>query len=349
MMKKVWIIGLSVFVLYNIVSLFITHLVYTNNFVRHDRPADDTHAFLRVSDIDAYPRELVSFKSEDNDLSGYLYHQENAHALVVIVHGLGGGADSYLPHMKWFYDEGFSVFMFDATGSFDSEGDSTKGFPQILIDLDYALDFVKTLDDVNALDIVLFGHSWGGYAVLNSPHLSDDIKAIVSVSAPSNANAMIYEQAEKSLGFFVHFQKPYLALYQRLIFNENARYDGIDAINKYDIPTFLIHGNEDAMVDINGSAAIARKDEINSSIFEWLIIDSIGKNNHNHLLKSDQAITYIDYLNTTYIDLYNEHNGQIPEDLRSAFYEQVNRNLAQELDEALMQQIKTFYLNALSQ
>lgn len=347
-MKKIIIGIVSLLIVFSIISMGITHFVYSNNFSRHDTPSDDTHAFLRVSDIDAYPREEVTFNSNENVLKGYVYHQDNAHALVVIVHGLGGGSDSYLAHMRWFFDEGFSVFMFDATGSYGSEGDSTNGFPQILIDLEYALDYIKTHEAIKDLDLLLFGHSWGGYAALNSPHLSSDVKAIVSVSAPSNASDMIYEQAEKSLGFFIHFQKPFLNLYQRMRFNEYATLDGIDAVNTHNVPLFIIHGSQDEMVDINGSAAMARKDEVTADTFEWLIIEGEGKNNHTQLLKSDAAITYIESLNTTYRALYNEYNGMIPTDIRSDFYNSVNRDLTQELDEALMQQIKTFYLNALS-
>lgn len=347
-MKKI-IIGLStLFIVFSLISMGITHGVYSNNFTRHNTPSDDTHAFIRVSDIENYPREEVTFNSNDFALKGYIYHQDNAHALVVIVHGLGGGADSYLAHMRWFFDEGFSVFMFDATGSYKSEGDSTQGFPQILIDLDHALDFIKTHETLSDLDLLLFGHSWGGYAALNSPHLSSDVKAIVSVSAPSNAKDMIIEQAEKSLGLFIHFQKPFLSTYQAMRFNKYANYDGIEAVNTHNVPLFIIHGSHDEMVDINGSAAMARKDEISVDIFEWLIIEGEGKNNHTQLLKSDAAITYIESLNTTYRALYDEYNGMIPTDIRSDFYNSVDRDLAQELDEALMQQIKAFYLNALS-
>ncbi|MFW5864690.1 MAG: alpha/beta hydrolase, partial [Candidatus Izemoplasmataceae bacterium] len=322
--------------------------VYSGNFSRHNRPEDDTHAYLRVSDVSSYPRETLTFKSGDNALKGYLYHQENAHALIVIVHGLGGGADSYLAHMKWFFDEGFSVFMFDATGSYDSEGDSTMGFPQILIDLDYALDEIKSMDEVSELDLLLFGHSWGGYAALNSPHLSEDVSAIVSVSAPSNAFDMINEQVKSTLGIYAYVQSPYLNIYQRYRFNKYASLDGIDAINTHNVPTFLIHGSHDEMVDITGSAAIARIDEINISLFDYLIIEEAGKNNHNHLLKSDAAITYIESINQDYKTIYDTYNGQIPTEIKSAFYQSVDRELVQELDETLMQAIKAFYLNALT-
>lgn len=69
---------------------------------------------------------MVSFKSGDNNLRGYLYGQGQDQGLVVVAHGLGGGADSYLPQITYFVDQGWRVFAYDATGSFDCEARQLK-------------------------------------------------------------------------------------------------------------------------------------------------------------------------------------------------------------------------------
>lgn len=58
--------------------------------------------------------------------------------------------------------KGYDVFAYDATGNDESEGNSVKGVPQFLIDLDYAIQFVKQTPDFDGSPIVLFGHSLGG-------------------------------------------------------------------------------------------------------------------------------------------------------------------------------------------
>lgn len=345
--RKILMMFIIFVVMFCIISMGVTHFVYSGNFERVERPSDDTHAFLLVEDVLDYPREKVQFVSQKNTLQGYLYHQENAAALVVIVHGLGGGADSYLPHMKWFFDEGFSVFMFDATGSYDSEGNTTNGFPQILIDLENALDYLNQNEKTKDLDVVVFGHSWGGYAAINSPNLSDNVKAIISVSAPSNANDMIFEQAQKQLGFFTYLQKPFLELYQSVRFGKYASYDGIEAINQSNIPTMLIHGSEDEMVDISKSAAMSKKEDISIDTLVTIIVESEGSNNHNFVLRSENAITYIESVNKTYKAIYEEYNGEVPKEIRSDFYNNIDRELAQELSEVIMSQIKAFILSAI--
>lgn len=49
----------------------------------------------------------------------------------MVVHGLGGGADSYLPEIQYFLDQGWSVFAYDATASYSSEGEAARGFPRL--------------------------------------------------------------------------------------------------------------------------------------------------------------------------------------------------------------------------
>lgn len=347
-MKKIILILVSVLIVGIITSIGVTHVTYMKNFPRFDRPLEDEHAYLTESHIGDYPREEVSFVSGDNTLQGYLYQRGDAKALVVIVHGLGGGADSYLSHMKWFYDEGFSVFMFDATGTYDSEGSSTLGFPQIIIDLEHALDYVSSHEELKTLDFLLFGHSWGGYAVLNSPHVSDKVQAIVSVSAPASANDMIGEQIDKSMGIFSELLKPMNVLYQSLRFSSYAKYDGIKAINEYNIPTMLIHSRVDKLVGIDASAAVNRQEEITSDKVQILILENIART-HNHILKSEAALDYVDTLNEEYRQVFDTYDGEVPEEIRTEFYQSVDRYLAQELDASIMGKILAFYLNVLEE
>lgn len=138
--RKFRILGLSIigFVLiFSILSMIVVSIIYNGQFPRYDRHDSTITAGLRYEDLETvYPRSLVSFKSGNNTLQGYIYGQNQNQGLVVVAHGLGGGADSYLSQITYFVDQGWQVFAYDATGSFDSEGKTTKGFPQALIDLE---------------------------------------------------------------------------------------------------------------------------------------------------------------------------------------------------------------------
>jgi len=334
---------LAAVLLFMLISLVATKIVYDKQFPRYDRPDPFTTAQLRYSDIEAdYARRLVSFHSGDNLLQGYIYGVDNTRGLMVIAHGLGGGADSYLPHIKHFVDQGLRVFAYDCTGSYDSEGKTTRGFPQSVVDLQAALTFVAAQPDLSSLPLVLFGHSWGGYAVANVLNYPHDIKGVISVSGVNTAIDIIIEQGHFFMGGFIYSQFPFLWLYQRMLYGKVASFDAVTALNATGVPALIIHGMADELVAYDGSALIARKDEITNPHVSFVTLDKPGRDGHNNLFKSDAAASYIDGINREYRKLYDTYDGQIPYELKRSFYDGIDRFLVQDLDTDLMQVIDRF-------
>lgn len=135
-MKRVnWVLLglLGVVLVYGVVSMVIVAVVYGGQFPRYDRPDMSVSAGLRYEDIEAdYPRDLVSFKSGDNLLQGYVYGSGQDRGLVVLAHGIGGGADSYLSQISYFVDQGWCVFAYDASLK-GSEAIFESGVPVLVI------------------------------------------------------------------------------------------------------------------------------------------------------------------------------------------------------------------------
>lgn len=340
------IIGLIL--LFSIISIVVAKFVYDGQFPRYDRPDETITANLKYIDIESdYPRELLSFESGNNQLQAYVYGQNQEQGLVVLAHGLGGGADSYLPQITYFVDQGWRVFAYDATGSFDSEGETTRGFPQSLLDLDAALTFIDTQKEFENLPIFLFGHSWGGYAVANILHYDHDITAVASVAAPNSAMEMILEQGQRMMGGFIKTQRPYLWLYQRLLFGKAVSLNTVDAINGSNIPVLIVHGTEDEMVNYNGSSIISNRGNINNPNVSFLSISESGRNGHENLFRSKAALAYIDEMNISYKELYDYYQENIPYEVRQEFYSEIDRTLAQDINRNLMDEINAFYEKAL--
>jgi len=351
--EKVKILSLSFIgfvLLFSIISMIIVSIVYNGQFPRQERHDSTITAGLRYEDIEAeYPRSLVDFRSGNNTLQGYIYGSNRDQGLVVVAHGLGGGADSYLSQITYFLDKGWSVFAYDATGSFDSEGKTTKGFPQALIDLDAALDYINLQREFDDLPILLFGHSWGGYAVANILHYDHKIAAIATVSGANSAMEMIMEQGRSMMGPFIDIQHPFLWLYQSILFGKTASLNAVDAINRSSIPVLIIHGTEDEAVAYKGSSIISKMDKIINPNTEAISISELGKNGHNNLFRSDKSITYIDEINIEYRKLYDSHNQNIPYEIKQDFYSKIDRFLAQDINEGLMGEINDFFMKSLGE
>ena len=158
---------------YLICSVAAVQVMNAALFGRADEPDGLT---VRYADVAAdYPRQTVTFSSGSAQLTGWLYPAEDAAALVVIAHGLGADAEVYLPETMHFVDSGYSVLTYDATGTGASGGSGTRGLAQSALDLDAAL----TRAEQEGLPILLFGHSWGGYAAAAVLGGSHDVTASV--------------------------------------------------------------------------------------------------------------------------------------------------------------------------
>ena len=252
-------------------------------FRRIERP--ERSDYLQFKDVkDEYSPELIKFSSGENRLQGYLLGEENTKGLVVVVHGLGGGAEGYLADILYFVTQGYQVFAYDNTGYHMSEGKNSVGLPQAVEDLHAALNFVEGEMRFENLPVYLFGHSWGGYsvgAVLNFAH---KVKAVVSVSGFSNPNKMIFEWAKRLMGVFAYVMAPFVYLHQRVLFGKKLDITAVDGINKADIPILLVHGNADKTVRIDGSAIISCKEEITNSKVQYLLWEKENQNGHMDIL-----------------------------------------------------------------
>ncbi|TCT17208.1 alpha-beta hydrolase superfamily lysophospholipase [Natranaerovirga pectinivora] len=334
--------------IFSIISMIVVKFIYDGQFPRYDRHDETITASLRYTDIQKeYPRRLVDFKSGDNRLQGYVYGESNDQGLIVVVHGLGGGADSYLPQIAYFVDQGWQVFAYDATGSFDSEGKTTKGFPQGLIDLDAALSHIDQQPQFNNLPILLFGHSWGGYAVTNILNFDHNISGVVSVSGVNSPLEIIMEQGKRMMGSFIYSQRPYLWLYQRMLFGDVASLSAVNGINESNIPVLIIHGTDDEMVEYNGSSIISKGDKITNPNVKAISISNQDRNGHNNLFRSENAIEYINIINAEYRKIYENYEQNIPYEVKQEFYSGIDRTLAQDLDLELMNEIQRFLLESL--
>lgn len=253
-MRKVLIIVLCFFAAIIFVVIPVLTVVTYNGYFGKRFETDEALAYS-VSDFQGLRVQECSFSSNNGQiLAGYKYSkedQEDIKGVVVLAHGIGvGGQNSYMDAAYRFASGGYLVFAYDATGNDKSEGDSVEGLPQGVIDLDYALRYVKQDDEYKDLPIVLFGHSWGGYSVGNVLNCHPDVEAAVIVAGFDRSYDMIESQGESIMGPFINIFMPYISLYERLKFGEYAAYSALDGFENSDAGIMIIHSRDDYVVPI---------------------------------------------------------------------------------------------------
>ena len=133
---KVWKIIIVSFILFIALSYLITKAVYVMCFPRYDEVVNIPGELQMM----VAARQPVEFYSGANILRGHLYGDGNSLGIVIVAPGFRASEDDYLWQINSFQEYGWDVLSFDTTGSCTSEGNSSVGFSQELLDLNAALD-----------------------------------------------------------------------------------------------------------------------------------------------------------------------------------------------------------------
>lgn len=344
MKKKLKIILCIFLALYLVGSVIATHVIFALEFVRVDAP--EYSGFLQYGDVDC-PRREISFLSGENRLTGWVYGEENNAGLVVMAHGLGSTAESYLAQTVWFVEQGYRVLTYDATGSGASEGTDTVGLSQSVLDLDAALTYAESDETLRGLPVLLFGHSWGGYAVAAVLEYDHDVTACVSVSGYDTPMDLMCETAYNYCGPIAYAGYPFLLAHQWVLFGSAANRSAADSISATDIPVLIVHGSEDGTIRADGAGLIAHREKITNPNVEFLLLEG---EDHLSLLRphTTQYTEYVNRINADYQALYDWYDGAIPDEIKAQYYSQVDKSITGGVYEPLMERINDFYTESLT-
>lgn len=328
-------------------SLLFIHTLYGKNFPRYDKP--EYVGYLEFSNVPDYAHQVVKFPSGKNSLTGYIFGEENTKGLVVVAPGRGEGVERYLPTIMYFVDHGWRVFSFDYTGTYSSGGDNSVGLPQSRIDLEAALVYLESNSTLSSLPVMLWGHSWGGYAVTAIMKDHSDISAVASISGFNSPAGLMDEYVRAQSGALGYILYPFEWLYQALRFGRSAMATAVDGINSTDTPVMVIHGSADDSIFYNGASIITRRGQITNPHVFYRTCDKPNHNGHKDLLLSEAAVQYINQKNQEYQGLIDRYDGVIPANIRAEFYAGVDRFRTSEVNADLMNEINNFFESALPQ
>lgn len=337
------VIACIIAVFFLIVMPVMTLIVYHDNFGERYETAE--WMAYSVSDFEGLRVEECSFTSNNGQLlAGYKYSKEtkDIKGVVVIAHGLGGGGhNTYMDIADYFTSDGYLVFAYDATGNDRSEGDSVEGLPQGVIDLDYALRYVKQADEYKELPIMLFGHSWGGYSVGNVLNRHPDVKAAVIVSGFDRSSDMIESQGREILGPAIKIFLPYVSLYERLKFGKYASYSAIGGFDSSEAGVMVLCSKDDTTVPPEFGYDKFYEAYGDSPRFRFTKYEDRG---HNYIYYSEAAKDYRDRLNKEYTAYVEANGGEYNAEIRAEFMEEnLDKSKCYEFDYELMEQISGFY------
>lgn len=324
-----------------VIMPLLTRAIYEANFGHRYETA--THMRFEVSDFPGLEMQECSFPSNNGQmLAGYMYSKGGEpQGVIVMAHGIGGGHNTYMDLANYFASNGFLVFAYDATGNDRSEGNSMAGIPQGVIDLDYAIQYVKESDAYRGLPIGLFGHSWGGYSVGAVLAAHPDVKAAVIVAGFDTSLEMFELEGSREAGSAIEMFMPYVALIEQIRFGKDATASVMNGFESSNAAIMVIGSDADEMV--SGEIGIDKFEEAygGDSRFEFIRYPDRG---HNDIVNTLEAQAYKEQVRKDYQDYLTSTRAEDTPETKAAFYAQhVDESRYNELDTELMDQIVQFY------
>lgn len=297
------------------------------------------------------PRITFSFPSGRWQLQGYFYPCQDAKAMVVVCHGMHSGADDYIPFIEYFVHNGFAVFTYDCQGTYASEGDSTVGMCTPLVNLDHALNYIERHKQLSQYPLFLFGHSWGGYAATAVLSIHKKVRGCAAVAPFNSGYTLFVEKGEQYMAPFsdmlkFDFPEDFLNTYQKLLFQDYTKYNGVDGINSTDIPVYIAHGNRDFVISFNHQSIISHRAEIRKKNVTYYI-GTDTQAGHNTILHSLRAVAYQEKVEKDLKRLKKELDRDLTQEELTEFCNSVDHRLYSEVNTEMMQEIVNMYHKAL--
>ena len=189
------------------------------------------------------PIEFFTTKGEKVFGGVYYYPDYKTGKTVVFSHGLGGGYYNYMKEIETLCKNGYRVVAYDNLGCFNSDGESIKCVTQAIDTLKRVIEILSKDDRFINYDLILFGHSWGAFAIGNYLNFTknDRIKKAVLLS-PFNS---IADLSESMLGKGDYTE---IINYEKGFYPEYAESTVSSGIKSGKAKTLVIQSTDDVII-----------------------------------------------------------------------------------------------------
>ncbi len=314
--KKIILILIFLFALFFIIPMTTTIGIHSYYFGGRTEYENTYYEYLTSKNSD-FTREEITFDSYDNELTGFFYSQKNVteyKALLVWVHGMNVSHENYMSEYNYLTSLGYLIFAYDNTGVNYSEGSRLKGLSQSPLDLQVALNCLYDLEKYNDLKTILIGHSWGGFSVcaVNELELKKEVDGIISLSGFWKNINVVIDIGEYYVGGIVNLLKPYLILYEKILFNEYSSINGIDGLKNTSCDVLIVQSKDDVIVQYENNYLVYKEEFKNENRFTFIEYDDFG---HNITIEKDAYDRIHDIMHYEYTPELDLERNQLIEKL----------------------------------
>lgn len=213
-----------------------------------NRLDNDGSVFLfDYTDFEGLNKDHHSFISDTGArLDGGFYYYDNPKAdkLVVFDHGMGVGHRPYMREIETICKAGYLVYSYDHEGTANSEGKNIRGLTGSLRDLNMALNAIKETEYYEGREVIVIGHSWGGFSTKNIAAFHPDVKKVIPISGLSSLECamshIVPDFMKSARRAIIAFEEAMNPGYSTISARDSIRNSGVKAL--------ICHSSDDLMV-----------------------------------------------------------------------------------------------------
>jgi dipeptidyl aminopeptidase/acylaminoacyl peptidase len=250
----VWLVALTLVACYGFSVYMVSSMFYHR-----------TEKFETTPQALWIPGEQIKLKSSDGiDLSAWWVKAPDSRGIVVLLHGMDGmDSSSMLGHAKLLFEAGYSSVALDMRGHGSSSGGRMGLAFEETRDVAAVVEWIKSKPELARQSVALLGLSMGGATAIRSAAVLPEVKAVISVSAYSSVDRMLYE-GMRLMGAPEWMAKTFRP-FMRLALLTLYRVWPATASPENDIakiaprPVLLLHGDADSQVKVSHAEILKAK------------------------------------------------------------------------------------------
>lgn len=209
-------------------------------------------ALITPQDFDLNAQEVAIDVEDSLQLKGYwVKTDQEEKGVIVMVHGIGGNKEAFIPICRTLSRQGYSSLIFDGRSHGESDGEyCTYGFYE-KSDISKIVDYIKN-ENMSA-KIGIWGNSLGGAIALQALEMDKRIEFGVIESTFTDLNQIVHDYQKrhtKGIGFK---QITNIALKHA---GEIAKFNPemvrpVESVTHIEQPLLIAHGDADKNISVN--------------------------------------------------------------------------------------------------
>jgi len=186
------------------------------------------HMPLNPSQLEL-PWEDVYFHARDGvKLNGWFLKNPEARSTLLFAHGNAGNISDRILKVRFFYELGLNVFIFDYRGYGKSDGKPSES--GIYLDARAAYEYLQSRADIKMQNLIFYGASLGGVVV-------------VDLATHHNCALLVVESSITNAADMAGIHYPFVPA-----FLLSLRFDSLDKVKRLKMFKLFIHSPEDEVV-----------------------------------------------------------------------------------------------------